>query len=69
MILDSDAPAYGGHGRLCPDQRHFTTVEKSGETVRHRLSLYLPTRTALVLSPVDKGVDTEGHGAYTLEGV
>ncbi len=55
MIMDSDAPAYGGHGRLRRGQRHFTAFEKVGETVRHALSLYLPTRTALVLSPVDKG--------------
>lgn len=65
MIMDSDALAYGGHGRLRRDQRHFTAFEKVGETVRHALSLYLPTRTALVLSPVDKGIDTEGSGAYT----
>ncbi len=65
MIMDSDAPAYGGHGRLRRDQRHFTAFEKAGETIRHALSLYLPTRTALVLSPVDKGIDTEGSGTYT----
>ena len=52
MMMDSDAPAYGGHGRLRRDQRHFTALEKTGETVRHTLSLYLPTRTALVLRAV-----------------
>jgi len=51
MIMDSDAPEYGGHGRLQRDQRHFTTDRA--------LSLYLPTRTALVLAPVDNGIDTE----------
>jgi 1,4-alpha-glucan branching enzyme len=65
MIMDSDALEYGGHGRLRRNQRHFTAYEKTGETIRHTLSLYLPTRTALVLSPVDKGIDTEGSGAYT----
>jgi 1,4-alpha-glucan branching enzyme len=51
MIMDSDATKYGGHARLRPDQRHFTAEEKSGENVRNTLSLYLPTRTALVLAP------------------
>ena len=50
MIMDSDAMEYGGHGRLRKGQRHFTAPA---------LSLYLPTRTALVLAPVDKGIDTE----------
>ncbi len=65
MILDSDAPEYGGHGRLRRDQRHFTAFVKAGETIRHALSLYLPTRTALVLTPVDNGIDTEESGPYT----
>mgnify|MGYP005632769673 FL=1 len=65
MILDSDAPEYGGHGRLRRDQRHFTAFGKAGETIRHTLRLYLPTRTALVLKPVDNGIDTEGLEPYT----
>lgn len=47
MIMDSDAPEYGGHGRLLKDQRHFS---------HPALSLYLPTRTALVLASVDRGL-------------
>lgn len=47
MIMNSDAPEYGGHGRLLKDQRHFT---------HPALSLYLPTRTALVLASVDRGL-------------
>ena len=48
MVLDSDAPAYGGFGRLTPGQEHLTLYEGG----RDVLSLYLPTRTALVLQPL-----------------
>jgi 1,4-alpha-glucan branching enzyme len=46
-ILDSDSPDYGGHGRLLAQQEHFTLFE--GTTNRNTLSLYLPSRTVLVL--------------------
>ena len=51
MILDCDAPEYGGHGRLLPKQTHFTIVDDSGARSRHILSLYLPSRSAFVLCP------------------
>ncbi len=51
MILDSDAREYGGHGRLEKDQCHLTQLDKSGDHKRNLLSLYLPTRTAMVLCP------------------
>jgi len=50
MILDSDARLYGGHGRLQPDQSHFTLPDTGGGQM-HFISLYLPTRTAIVLQP------------------
>jgi len=49
LILDSDAENYGGHGRLEPDQVYFTQTEGKEPHLRHFLSLYLPTRTALIL--------------------
>jgi 1,4-alpha-glucan branching enzyme len=49
LILDSDSSGYGGHGRLDPDQEHFTRPEADAHGRHPRLSLYLPTRTALVL--------------------
>jgi len=52
IIIDSDAPEYGGHGRLQPDQYHMTLLDTSRDWKRYLLSLYLPTRTALVLQPV-----------------
>jgi 1,4-alpha-glucan branching enzyme len=51
MILDSDAPEYGGHGRLLPKQTHFTMVVGSKARSQHMLSLYLPARSAFVLCP------------------
>jgi 1,4-alpha-glucan branching enzyme len=54
MILDSDARKYGGHGRLEKDQFHFTVPVQSGNKRQNLLSLYLPTRTALVLRSADE---------------
>jgi len=45
MILDSDHTMYFGHGRLSPNQYHFTTPMQAN----HFLSLYLPSRTGIVL--------------------
>jgi 1,4-alpha-glucan branching enzyme len=50
IVLDSDAPAYGGHGRVDPGQIHVTLPPATADQP-HRLSLYLPSRTALVLAP------------------
>jgi len=52
MLFNSDDPAYGGRGRLQPDQSHLTLPDTSHKWTRHLLSLYLPTRTALALQPV-----------------
>ena len=46
-ILDSDSPYYGGHGRLAAKQEHFTLFQEDHN--RNILSLYLPSRTVLVL--------------------
>jgi 1,4-alpha-glucan branching enzyme len=50
MILDSDASVYGGHQRLFPDQIHHTFLEKKENQAKQSISLYLPTRTGLVLN-------------------
>ena len=52
MVLDSDAPAFGGHGRLMPDQVHHTRSAPHSPS-GGMLSLYLPSRCALVLAPLD----------------
>jgi 1,4-alpha-glucan branching enzyme len=52
MVFDSDAERYGGHGRLLLDQYHETFIDVSGDRKRHLISLYLPTRTAIVLEKV-----------------
>jgi 1,4-alpha-glucan branching enzyme len=55
MILDSDAKQFGGQGRLKPGQIHETFAMDDGNRRRFVLSLYLPTRTALVLRQVRNG--------------
>ncbi len=49
LLLSSDDPSYGGHGRLTSDQVHMTQPEKGRRGKKHFLSLYLPSRTAFVL--------------------
>jgi 1,4-alpha-glucan branching enzyme len=49
MILDSDAPQYGGHSRLVADQEHMTFLDIVADRQCYLLSLYLPSRTALIL--------------------
>jgi 1,4-alpha-glucan branching enzyme len=56
MIFDSDAPEYGGHNRLHPEQHHLTLLDTSMDRERNLLSLYLPTRTALVLQPAESDI-------------
>jgi 1,4-alpha-glucan branching enzyme len=46
--LDTDRRAYGGFDRQAPDIRHHTVTDR---IERHFLSLYLPSRTAMVLAP------------------
>ena len=48
LILDTDERSFGGHGRLVAGQVHFA---HAGDA--HELSLYLPSRTAQVLSKED----------------
>jgi 1,4-alpha-glucan branching enzyme len=49
MIFDTDALRYGGHGRLAADQEHLTVRKNVADRKADLLSLYLPSRTALVL--------------------
>jgi 1,4-alpha-glucan branching enzyme len=51
MILDSDASKYGGQGRLNTEQKHFTILNNNEGKSQNMLSLYLPTRSAFILSP------------------
>jgi 1,4-alpha-glucan branching enzyme len=49
LILDCDAPEYGGYGRLFPQQTYFTMMDTSEAKSKYVISLYLPARSALVL--------------------
>jgi 1,4-alpha-glucan branching enzyme len=48
MIMDSDMERFGGHGRLTPEQFHFSRMDSD---LQHRVSLYIPSRVAFVLKP------------------
>lgn len=47
IVLESDEPAYGGHGRLLKGYP-YETVSNSGDDASGILRLYLPNRTAIV---------------------
>ena len=51
-VLDSDATAFGGHGRTVPDQIHHAVGDPKQTKGTPQLSLYLPSRSAQVLAPV-----------------
>jgi 1,4-alpha-glucan branching enzyme len=51
MIFESDSVLYGGNGRLQNGQIHETLKENNGHQAYDLISLYLPTRTAVVLQP------------------
>jgi len=51
LVLNSDEPDFGGHGRLAADQSLLTCYQDTEP--RHVLSLYLPARSAVVLHKVD----------------
>ena len=53
MLLTGDAKRYGGHGRLTEDQKHLALPDKNAQNGRHHLSIYLPSRTAIVLQHLD----------------
>lgn len=50
IVLDSDAPEFGGHDRIDRTLQHTTDTDRIH---RHHLQLYLPSRCALVLRPVE----------------
>ncbi|MBW1892595.1 MAG: alpha amylase C-terminal domain-containing protein [Deltaproteobacteria bacterium] len=53
MIFDSDCAEYGGHARLTGDQLHTPVDAKNADgKTRYMISLYLPTRTAIILKKI-----------------
>ena len=53
MLFNSDEIPFGGQGRLKQDQTHFTISNPKKFGDRKFLSLYLPTRTGIVLRFVE----------------
>jgi len=48
LLLDSDSKSFAGHNRLAPKQVYFTQTDKNES--HHYITVYLPTRTVLVLT-------------------
>ena len=55
LILNTDDPVFGGHGRLVTGEVHFTLAGDVPEEAQSNpaLQLYLPSRTAVVLFKED----------------
>jgi len=51
MLFNSDDALFGGHDRLSSHQRHISIEATANADSRHRVHLYLPARTAQVLTP------------------
>ena len=55
IILDSDAPEFGGRGNIDASIHHFTTEDKLYKPLgKGWIRMYLPARTAQVLRKVNK---------------
>ncbi len=52
LVFDTDEPGFGGHNRVQKDQHYFAMPVKDGSDLKHYIRLYLPARTALVLSKI-----------------
>jgi 1,4-alpha-glucan branching enzyme len=52
LLLDSDAPMFGGHGRLVGARNHVFAGVVADDKNRVWISLYLPNRSASVLKPI-----------------
>ena len=55
LRLDTDATKFGGQGRVTPGQEFLTIPDddRQNAAAQHRLRIYMPARTALVLEKID----------------
>ena len=53
LTLDSDAPEFGGHGRLTPNQEYLSRPNPSAPAGMEWISIYIPNRTVIVLQPLE----------------
>jgi 1,4-alpha-glucan branching enzyme len=51
LLLDTDAVSLGGFGRIVPHQEYIALPARPEPGAPHRILVYLPARTALVLAP------------------
>ncbi|MEI6970989.1 MAG: alpha-amylase family glycosyl hydrolase [bacterium] len=52
LQLDTDETRFGGHGRIAPGQCYAAIPTIKHNVLHHRLSVYLPCRTALVVKRI-----------------
>jgi len=55
QVLDSDAAAFGGLGRLPAEQCHVACAVRNGDCRDYWLRVYVPCRVAIVLERIDDG--------------
>ncbi len=48
LLMDTDEPRFGGHGRLKPDQTYYASPHNKSNALIWGIKVYLPPRTALV---------------------
>ena len=53
LVLDSDRWEFGGQDRVAREQRFFSHIHYEHGGFSHRIKVYVPTRTALVLARMD----------------
>ncbi|MBF0298999.1 MAG: alpha amylase C-terminal domain-containing protein [Oligoflexia bacterium] len=52
LVLNTDENVFGGHNRLQKNQKFYSEMRELFGSRKSRISLYLPTRTALILKRV-----------------
>lgn len=48
-LMDTDETRFGGYGRIAPGQRYHAVPALEQNVLHHRINVYLPCRTALVV--------------------
>jgi 1,4-alpha-glucan branching enzyme len=52
LVLNTDAPEFGGHGIIQGEQIYQSFVFNDGENDRNQINIYIPSRTGFVLERI-----------------
>jgi 1,4-alpha-glucan branching enzyme len=52
LILNSDAPEFGGHDIVQGEQTYESFSFNDGENDRNQISTYIPSRTGIILERI-----------------